>query len=978
MTWPLADRLIREGTLRSKALKLIAWWDLFRTSGRLLLIIWPFLAILLAMVIVAHQSMQILAAGRAYVEGESLWSKGQKQSVFYLLRYADTHTESYFHKYEEAIAVPLGDRQARLELEKPDPDYEVARAGLLQGRTHPDDIPGVMKLYRRFRHVGYIDKVIRTWARGDGYIEQLIQVAAELHAKIASGESDPATLAPLIQRVRAINEDLTPLEDAFSATLGEATRTTELILMAATIAVAATLTPLGILFSRRMLKHREAAEKALKLSEERFKLAVSGSTDGLWDWNLDAGEMYFSPRFKELIGYADREMQNSFAVYVSHLHPEDKAATLAAIEKHLRDNTPYDVEYRLKTKAGEYRWFRSRARSVRNSKGKAVRMAGSITEITDRKLAELQLFTEKERAQVTLQSIGDAVITTDTRGLIEYMNPPGEALIGCKAGDAQGLPLHALCRIVDEKTQKVVPDLVDLVMRDGKAVEAPAHSLLVRQDGGEIAVDQSAAPIRDRNGHIAGAVLVIRDVNQERQYAAKLTYEASHDALTGLINRREFEQRMRAALNSAAQYNRHHAVLYLDLDQFKIVNDTKGHAAGDELMCQVGALLQRRLREGDTLARLGGDEFGVLLENCPHEHALRIADSLRQAIFDFQFPWQDRTFRIGVSIGLVNISDAGYTLSEVLKFADAACYMAKEKGRNRIQVYHPQDSDLSERQGEMEWVGEIHRALEEDRFVLYAQEIVEVGDPGKRGRHFELLVRMRNVRGDLIPPMAFIPAAERFDLMPAIDRWVVNTALRELSKLRANGRVDLLDSCAINLSGASLQDEEFLPVIRDAFARYEIPPRMICFEITETAAIDNLDKAEQFIRELKALGCHFSLDDFGVGMSSFSYLKHLPVDLLKIDGRFVKDMLDDQIDRAMVVAINNIGHLMGKKTIAEFVETEALLESLREIGVDYAQGFGVAKPQPFECIGTMGSSGTSVATADLVAAGPSFATRLDL
>jgi EAL domain-containing protein (putative c-di-GMP-specific phosphodiesterase class I) len=305
-----------------------------------------------------------------------------------------------------------------------------------------------------------------------------------------------------------------------------------------------------------------------------------------------------------------------------------------------------------------------------------------------------------------------------------------------------------------------------------------------------------------------------------------------------------------------------------------------------------------------------------------------------------------------VSIGLVNVNDGCHTLNEVLSAADASCYMAKEKGRNRIHIYAPDDNELSERQGEMQWVGEIHRAMEEQRFSLYAQEIIEIGAPRRRGRHFELLVRMRNGRGEIVPPMAFIPAAERFNLMPQIDRWVVNTALSELSRMRAAGLAARLDTCSINLSGASVGDDQFLPVIRDAFTRYGIPHDMICFEITETAAIANLDKAERFIRELKTLGCHFSLDDFGAGMSSFAYLKHLPVDLLKIDGSFVKDMAEDPIDRAMVIAINQIGHLMGKRTIAEFVESETMLSDLRAIGVDYAQGFGVARPQPFELIGS--------------------------
>jgi len=485
------------------------------------------------------------------------------------------------------------------------------------------------------------------------------------------------------------------------------------------------------------------------------------------------------------------------------------------------------------------------------------------------------------------------------------------------------------------------------VLREGRNVEMAATVLLLRTDGTEIPIVQSAAPIRARSGDIIGVVLVLHDVSNERQYAAKLSYQASHDSLTGLINRAEFELRLSLALKSAAQLGRHHAVMYLDLDQFKVVNDTCGHAAGDQLMRQVSTLLLRRLREGDTLARLGGDEFGVLLENCSPDNALRIADQLRQTVMDFHLAWEDRKFSVGVSIGVVNIKDGLFTITDVLSAADSACYVAKEKGRNRVQVYHAEDSELSLRQGEMEWIGRLQKALDEDRFVLYAQDIVEIKAPRGRVTHRELLVRMLDERGEIVPPMTFIPAAERYGLMPSIDRWVLRNALAIIARQRFDERGEAADIFSINLSGSSIGDESFLDFIREQFTHFDVPCQCICFEITETAAIARLDKATHFIQELRALGCLFSLDDFGAGMSSFAYLKHLPVDYLKIDGGFVKDMADDPIDRAMVEAINSVGHVMGKKTIAEFVDSERVSALLRDIGVDYAQGYGVAKPRPF-------------------------------
>jgi diguanylate cyclase (GGDEF)-like protein/PAS domain S-box-containing protein len=916
-------------------------------SRRLLLIIWPFLVIVVILVWLSSESMDILMATRAYSEGESLWSKGQKQAIFFLLRYSETKSEVDFRKYRDRIAVTLGDKKARLELEKPDPDYSIAWQGFVEGDNHPEDIPRMIMLFRRFRHIDFMAQVIDLWTEGDRLIGDLTVAAEELNAAIWSGKADPASLNAFRERLVSIDTELTPLTDRFTRTLGDATRKTKFLLLLVNLAAAGILIPIGIWLSQRMVRRGEEAETALKLSQERFNLAVSGSNDGLWDWNVDTGEVYYSPRFKQLMGLSDREMEGSVGALISRLHPEDKRAAERAFQKHLQRAVPFDIEVRLLTKAGEYRWFRSRGQSVRNSVGRAVRMAGAITDVTDRRLAAAELFEEKERAQVTLASIADGVITTDTEGWVQYLNPVAEALTGWVTASARGLPLQAIFRMIDETNRTPAPSPIEMVLREGRNVEMAATVLLLRTDGTEIPIVQSAAPIRARSGEIMGVVLVLHDVSNERQYAAKLSYQASHDSLTGLINRAEFEQRLSLALKTAAQLGRHHAVMYLDLDQFKVVNDTCGHAAGDQLMRQVSTLLLRRLREGDTLARLGGDEFGVLLENCSPDNALRIADQLRQTVMDFHLAWEDRKFSVGVSIGVVNIKDGLFTITDVLSAADSACYVAKEKGRNRVQVYHAEDSELSLRQGEMEWIGRLQKALDEDRFVLYAQDIVEIKAPRGRVTHRELLVRMLDERGEIVPPMTFIPAAERYGLMPSIDRWVLRNALAIIARQRFDERGEAADIFSINLSGASIGDESFLDFIREQFTHFDVPCQCICFEITETAAIARLDKATHFIQELRALGCLFSLDDFGAGMSSFAYLKHLPVDYLKIDGGFVKDMADDPIDRAMVEAINSVGHVMGKKTIAEFVDSERVSALLREIGVDYAQGYGVAKPRPF-------------------------------
>jgi diguanylate cyclase (GGDEF)-like protein len=414
--------------------------------------------------------------------------------------------------------------------------------------------------------------------------------------------------------------------------------------------------------------------------------------------------------------------------------------------------------------------------------------------------------------------------------------------------------------------------------------------------------------------------------------------------LTGLVNRREFERKLAMLLDSGKIKDKQHVLLYLDLDQFKVVNDTCGHIAGDELLRQLTALLSDKVRDNDTLARLGGDEFGVLLEACPVEQGMRIAEEMRKTIAGFKFAWENKLFDVGVSIGLVPLDAQSESMAAVLSAADAACYAAKDDGRNRVQIFHG-DKESGRRQGEMQWVSHINKALEENRFVLFFQEIKPVASSG-HGRHFEILVRMRDEQGALVPPMAFIPAAERYNLMLAIDKWVVcNT----FDWLVARGFKDGdAMSCAINLSGQSFGDDAFLEFMLQQFDTRPIPQGSVCFEITETAAIANLNKARRFISSLREKGCRFALDDFGSGMSSYAYLKNLEVDYLKIDGVFVKDMVNDAVDYAMVESINRIGHVMGLKTIAEFVESDAILEKLREMGVDYAQGYGIHKPEPLQ------------------------------
>jgi diguanylate cyclase (GGDEF)-like protein/PAS domain S-box-containing protein len=908
--------------------------------------IWPFVATVALLLLLGDATLHVIRGVRSYVSAESLWSNAQKNAVGYLEQYAQTRNEDYFAQYQAEIAVTLGDRKARLALDHPRPDLVRAREGLQEGRNHPDDVASMIDLFRRFRAVGFMSHAVDLWVQADAQVAELDAAARELQKAIAAGVRDPGELTPLLTRIRAIDRDLTGLTRAFAATFDEASRRVEVILTLINVAIAALLLGIAAWRTRRLMRQGQAFERALRMSEERFEHAVSGTNDGIWDWSLAHPAIWFSPRFEELLGHAPGSMRVTPAGLLRLAHPADRRRMLGEFRRNLRNGEPLDLEFRLCTRERAYRWFRARGRSFRSVTGKPVRMAGSLADVSERKQAEAALFEQTERAQVTLASIADAVITVSVTGTCEFLNPVAERLTGWPNAEARGLPVTTVFPIQDEATGLALADPVARALRDDAPVKSEGNVALRRRREGPVAIDYSAAPIRDRAGAMVGVVLVFHDMSRERQYASRLAHLASHDALTGLPNRREFERRVSLALAAGRAPRATHAVLYLDLDEFKLVNDTCGHAAGDELLRQIGAMLRPRLREGDTLARLGGDEFGVLLEHCAPAAAQRIAEGLRKTIAEFHFVWKQRPFKVGVSIGLVHLNAGTRSLTQVLSAADAACYMAKDKGRNRVQAWSSESDELLMRRGEMEWVNRLHAALAQNRFRLYAQPVAPVRRGTGLPRYTEFLLRLEDEGGVIVPPMSFIPAAERYHLMPAVDRWVIDTAFATIAAYAAAGTLDDLGVCAINLSGASLGDDEFLDFVQERFVHHRVPHAAVCFEITETTAVTSLTKAIEFMTALRGCGCRFALDDFGVGVSSFSYLKHLPVDFLKIDGGFVKDLLQDPVDRAMVEAINRIGHLMGKVTIAESVESDATLEALRAIGVDYAQGFGIALPEP--------------------------------
>ena len=675
---------------------------------------------------------------------------------------------------------------------------------------------------------------------------------------------------------------------------------------------------------------------------ERNELISVTANDGIWDFDGMTKRVELSRRWKKMLGY-DEDDQDVLLDWYHLVHPDDMARVQSRMREHLECKTPFfESVHRMKHQSGSWRWMASRAKAVLDPNGRLLRLLGAEVDITERKLYEEALFREKESAQITLQSIGDGVITTDAMGNVEYINPVAEDLTGWKVDDASGRAIDEIFRGFHEETCEPLENPLAVAVRRDRAIKSVRPTLLIRRDGNELYIESTASPIRDGKGVVTGGVLVFHDVSESRELNRRLSYHASHDILTGLVNRREFESRLERALKSAKARETAYALLYLDLDQFKIVNDSCGHSAGDTLLHQLGTLLKGKIRWRDTLARLGGDEFAVLLESCNLDEALKTAEELRVAIGDYKFMWDDRTFRLGVSIGVVPITADTEDVAGLLNAADTACQAAKEAGRNRIHSFEENDIDLMRRRRELQWAARITNALEDNRFELFRQTIQPL-QANEEGAHYEILLRMRDENGGIISPGLFIEAAERFDKTPDIDRWVIRNAFRWL--VSDSDERERLLLCSINLSGKSVGDEKFLPFVIDQFRMSGLDPTRICFEITEHAAVAGYSQVIRFINAVKELGCKFALDDFGSGMSSYGYLKHLPVDFLKIDGIFVKEMLHDPIDREMVRSINEIAHLTGKQTIAEFAENEDIITMLRGMGVDYAQGYGVSEPK---------------------------------
>lgn len=575
-------------------------------------------------------------------------------------------------------------------------------------------------------------------------------------------------------------------------------------------------------------------------------------------------------------------------------------------------------------------------------------MAASLSRAQEieRQHAANLLQIEKNKALTTLEAIGEGVITTNENAIVTYINPVALKLIGQQEHLVIGRHFNEIFRVSTESNHKELHYPIESCLEHGHTLRHDASLVLRRNDGQTFVIRDTATPIFDHLNRIVGAVVIFDDFSTLKAMAEKLSYQATHDDLTGLYNRREFEKQLDTALNESNRNAASHSLLYIDLDQFKVVNDTSGHIAGDTLLIQLSNLFRSRIREHDVLARLGGDEFGIILRDCPNDKADRISKSLLTSLEDYVFYWHDRKFQIGISVGLVHLDQNLTTVSEALIAADSACYVAKERGRNCIHVYRPTDEDQIRRHSEMKWLQRLKHSLEEDHFILYAQPITSTRD--RNDTHYEILLRL-SIDTQLFKPNTFLAAAERYDLMPNIDRWVIDRAFSAIGHIhKATDIGNNLPCFNLNLSGQSISKDDFLEYLLNCFERHEIDPTTITLEITETAAIANLDRAVNFMNTLRRMGCRFALDDFGSGLSSFGYLTNLPIDYIKIDGKIVRDCNINHVHRSIIKAISQIAHIMNLQTIAEFAEDKNLIDVLTELGVDYVQGYAVALPAPLD------------------------------
>ncbi len=691
-------------------------------------------------------------------------------------------------------------------------------------------------------------------------------------------------------------------------------------------------------------RSRVDGDEALIARERRLDLALAASGLGLWDWDVNSGEIDLDERFVRMMGFDPREIaQPSLATLSERVHPEDIQAFNDAVSAHFKGVADhFEVELRFLRGDQRWQWIAVRGKLVaHDAAGNPERVLGTSRDIHEQRRTQDRLLAATAQVRLLLDATNDGVIGADERGRVIFLNRAGARMLCCEPEQLHGLPIVEILRDAEDATDPEDTP-VELCLKGGGA-QTTVSAEFVTQDGQKIPVEYTVSPLEGSTG----AVVIFRDSSARDAQTREVAAQALSDPLTGLANRRAFEARMEELIALARESGSVHALCYIDLDNFKIVNDSCGHVAGDELLRQLPELIRPAVRGLDLVARLGGDEFGILLENCPLEDATRVAAKVRDAIRGFRFVWDYRSFNIGASIGVVAIGPEAESPEAVMQAADSACYAAKDKGRNNVHVAYPHDLAVIRRRGEMRWVERLRQAMGAGDLTLYYQSVGRIQGAGLDADQHEILLRLLDKNGNSIRPGSFLPAAERYQMMPEVDRWVIETACAKIGGLLLRGVGSQQLRFSLNVSAASLADVELAQFVAQQLAANDVPPQVLAIELRETAASSNLGAALEFMRQIRALGCRTILDGFGGGVSSFSYLKTLPVDMIKIDGSLIQEILSSEVDASIVRAINEIAHHMGIETVAEFVENAGLLAAVRRIGIDCAQGYTVAEPRPF-------------------------------
>jgi diguanylate cyclase (GGDEF)-like protein/PAS domain S-box-containing protein len=713
------------------------------------------------------------------------------------------------------------------------------------------------------------------------------------------------------------------------------------------IAVGILAAVLALLLARRVREAREAADLGERLKGEN---AAAAEREALFRRLAEAmnvgmaverdGIRLANARFAELCGAASTEALVGTPL-TDLVHPDYRELLAGHLKTlHAGQAAPERLEVELPVVEGRLARVELGLERI-SFEGRPALLVSAV------EMSPAQLETPRRlqaSAWEALDALGEGVVTTDLEGRIAYVNRTAEELIGRKAHEALGLTLLEVIDLAEEGERKALGDPVGQCLASGSRVQIGRRGMLVSGNGeGQRSIELNVSPLRDTAGDLAGTVIALRDVTDLRGLTRQMSYQASHDALTGLVNRREFEHRLGEVLEAAHGGGSRHVLCYLDLDRFKAVNDECGHSAGDGMLREVAGLIKDAVRDSDTVGRLGGDEFGVLLMGCPLEKARQIADDVVRSVSDYRFVWKDKIFTIGVSVGIVEISRESGSLEDLVGAADSACYVAKRQG-GHVHVYSARDEAAARSRGEIQWLQRLQAALREGLFELHAQPIIAVDDRTVGGPGLEVLLRLRDDQGVSSTPADFMVAAERYRLMPLVDRWVVQAALSAF----ARGVLKLPPgrSLCINLSGQTLGDGSFLEFVVECLDRTGVSPDRICFEVTETAVITNIEHARRFIGVLHGMGCRFALDDFGRGLSSFANLKNLSLDYLKIDGYFIRNLASDNVNQAMVTAMIKLARSLNFQVVAEHVEDVAALDSARRMGVDFLQGYQMGRPQP--------------------------------